>query len=212
MKLKSAIDGFFTGMILQLALGPLFFYIVGIAINSNFKTAFAAIIAVVVVDYIYIILSIAGIGAILEKEKIKKVVSIISSIILLIFGIYFIYNALFSTINISNDNYSISIIGTFTTAFILTISSPLTIIFWSSIFTTKSVEKGYKKSELLFFGLAAGFATLLFLTLAVYIISLFRSNIPLIVITILNIIVGSLISIYGVVRLFKGLQKIKTTC
>ena len=75
--MKPLLKGLFTGLFLQLAIGPVFFFILGITINSNFINVLSAITAVTLVDYIYIALSLLGLSKIIEKEKIKVIVGII---------------------------------------------------------------------------------------------------------------------------------------
>jgi threonine/homoserine/homoserine lactone efflux protein len=98
-------------------------------------------------------------------------------------------------------------LASFGSAFLLTISSPLTIVFWTSLFATKAIEKGYTKSELVPFGLAAGLATLTFLGLSVTLLSIVKASIPMVVIRVLNVIVGALLITYGIIRLVKTYRK-----
>jgi len=84
--MKPLVNGLLTGLFLQLAIGPVFFYILGITVDSSFSNSLAAILAVTIVDYIYITLSIIGLGKLLEKEKVKKVFGIIGSIVLILFA------------------------------------------------------------------------------------------------------------------------------
>jgi fluoride ion exporter CrcB/FEX len=92
----------------------------------------------------------------------------------------------------------------------LTVSSPLTIVFWTSLFATKAIEKGYSKRELVPFGFAAGLATLSFLSLSVTLLSLIKASIPLGLIKVLNVVVGALLIAYGIVRLVKTWRKTLT--
>lgn len=65
-------DGLIAGLFLQLALGPVFFYIHGIALDSTFGDVLFAVSAVTLVDYLYIILSIV----IVEDEEIVALLSL----------------------------------------------------------------------------------------------------------------------------------------
>ena len=89
-------------------------------------------------------------------------------------------------------------------------SVPLSIVFFTGLFSTKAIEYNYTKKELYFFGLGTGFSTLLFMGGAVLIFSLSRETIPTIVIQILNILVGGLIIGYGITRLAKLLKERKS--
>ncbi|HSO66232.1 MAG TPA: hypothetical protein VLP30_00140, partial [Desulfatirhabdiaceae bacterium] len=81
-----------------------------------------------------------------------------------------------------------------------TISSPLTIVFWTSLFASKALEYGYTRKQLTMFGVSAGLTTLLFLGSTVVIVSFTKTSIPSLLVTILNAIVGVVLMIYGVIR------------
>jgi len=79
----------------------------------------------------------------------------------------------------------------------------MTIVFFTSLFTTKALEYNYTKKELIIFGLGTGLATFLFMGLAAIIFSLIKGSIPTVLVQILNFMVGGLLIGYGVVRLVK---------
>lgn len=197
-------NGLITGLVLQLAIGPVFFFIINLTLQKSLGDGFAGVIAVTLGDYLYITLAILGIGKLLEKKKIKKALSIISSIILILFGIFMIKSVLNSNTTITANSTSTNLLSSFSAVFFLTISSPITIVMWTSLFITKAVENNYSKRELFIFGLSAGLATLLFMGTAVIILSSIKSAIPTSLIQILNIIVGSLLILYGLIRLKKN--------
>ena len=201
------LKGFTTGIILQIAIGPVFVFILNISLQYGILNGLFAVLGVTVVDYLYIVLAIFGVGKFLEIKKVKKIFSIISSIVLIIFGIYLFKKGILFH---SNDQLTIirtSLWGSFMSTFILTLSSPLTILFWTSIFTNKAIEYSLDKNELVFFGLSAGLATLVFLGCSVSIFSLFNLMIPTIVFQILNIFVGSLLIGFGIIRIMKDFKK-----
>jgi len=195
------ISGIKTGLFLQLAIGPVFFYIVGISIESNFTNSLLAVLAVTIADYIYIALSIIGIGKLLQKERIKRIFGLMSSIILMLFGIMILYKGLS---HISRPQQISSLVWTplnsFVSAFILTISSPLTIVFWSSIFSAKAIENNYRRNALILFGVGAGSATFIFLSLAMGVLAILKTNIPDLMVQIMNCLVGLILIYYGVMR------------
>lgn len=154
-------------------------------------------------DYIYITLSIAGVGKLLEKVKAKRILDYGSAIALIIFGLLMTI----STINLNNESLinqqSQSGLSTLVAVFFLTLSSPLTIIFWTSIFTARSIEYSLTKNELIIFGISAGLATFLFLALSVFVISLLKTSIPAMVVPIVNLVVAIVLLYYGIIRLIK---------
>ncbi len=201
------LSGFLTGLILQIAIGPVFFFILNLSLQKTVIDGMFAVIAVTIVDYIFIALAVSGVGKLLEKPKIKLMLGMISSLVLILFGIIMIVSISPGSQISSPDNLMESdYISSFISAFLLTISSPLTIVFWTSLFAAKAIEKGYTQKELILFGIAAGFATLLFLGSAVALLSVMKTSIPITLLKALNIAVGSLLMIYGTIRLFKIVQ------
>lgn len=202
--LATMLDGFLTGLILQIAIGPVFFFILNVSLQKSVLDGLIAVVAVALVDYLYIALAVVGVGKLLEKTKIKLAMGITSSLVLIVFGIIMILsinqsNPLGNPNRLIESNY----IASFMSALLLTISSPLTIVFWTSLFATKAIEKGYAQSQLIGFGAAAGLATLFFLGSSVTLLSIIRASIPLALLKTLNTAVGLLLIIYGTSRFGK---------
>ena len=201
--------GLLTWIIIQLALGPVFFFIMNIVLQKWLLDGFAGVLAVTSVDYFYITLSIFGIGRLLGHKKVKNIFALVSPIVLIIFGTFMIWkilatHALTATVSSESD-----FLGSFVSVFLLTISSPVTIVFFTSIFSTKAVEHNYTKKNLIVFGLGTWLATFLFMWAMILTVSLFHGIIPSIVVNILNILVGWLLIVYGGVRFYKTLRKKK---
>jgi len=204
--MKIFINGLSTGLLLQLAVGPVFFFIINLTLQRSIIDGFVAVLAVTIVDYFYITLAILGIGKLLEKKKVKKIFGIVSSTVLIIFGGIIINDVIGSDISIDVDATPSNLLTSFMSVFFLTISSPMTIVFFTSLFATKAIEYNYTKRELLIFGLSTGSATIIFLGTSVILFSVIGGAIPFIVIRLLNILVGVLLIGYGTVRLAKAFK------
>lgn len=205
--MKMLINGLLTGLTLQLAIGPVFFFIVNLSLQKTILDGFAGVLAVTLVDYIYITLSIFGIGKVLDHKKTKQTFGTISSSILIIFGMLMLKDVIAGVVSNSSIITSTDIFSSFASVFFLTISSPMTIIFFTSLFTAKAVEYSYTKKELLLFGLGTGLATFVFMGLSVILFSLIKGTVPLILIQTLNGIVGCLLIGYGGIRLWGIVKK-----
>ncbi len=194
-------------MILQLAIGPIFLYIAGLTTYHSTANGFAAVAAVSVVDYLFIVLAIMGVGKLLERKRIKKVMAVGSSVVLIIFGYMMIKDAITSfSASLSMNQGSAGLVNSFSKAFLLTASSPLTIVFWTGIFTARSIEKGFNRKQLWVFGIAAGSTTPLFLGGTVVVFSLLRNTISFGFAPWLNLGVGIVLITYGCVRLVQMLR------
>ena len=95
---------------------------------------------------------LAGLGAskILERESVKKVIKVLGTIVLVIFGMNIILNA-FGIHMIPGLALQPNSSSAFVQGIILTLSNPITIIFWGSVLTTKIVEDCFGKKELFIF-------------------------------------------------------------
>jgi threonine/homoserine/homoserine lactone efflux protein len=200
-------NGLATGLFLQLAIGPVFFFIINLTLQRSLLDGLMGVLAVTVVDYFYIMLAVLGVGELLENARIKRTFGVVSSLVLIIFGLILARNIMSSGVSMSTAIGSTNLISSFTSVFLLTITSPMTIIFFTGIFAAKALEYNYSKRELLIFGFGTGLATLVFMTASVIALSLVKGNIPILLMQILNLIVGCLLIGYGVVRLLTASKK-----
>lgn len=198
------LSGFLTGLVLQIAVGPVFFFILNISLQKTVIDGWFAVLAVTIVDYFYITLAVLGIGKLLETPKMKRGLAIASSIVLMFFGILMIAAIQPDHIDhIPNTGFESNYISSFLATFLLTLSSPLTIVFWTGLFASKAIEKGYATRQLSIFGMAAGSATFVFLGISVTLFSFIRASIPVAVLTVSNIAVGTLLIFYGMIRFYR---------
>ncbi len=201
-------NGLLTGLILQLAVGPVFFFVAGTAMQKPAAAGYAAVLGVAAADYLYIALALIGAGKLLERRKIKRSLAILSSLVLVLFGAFMIYTARGGSVPYPDDaGISGGAASSLAAGFLLTMSSPLTIVFWTGMFAARSIEYNLGGKELWAFGLSAGSATILFLGAAVMILSSARAMAPGTVILVLNIAVGLILILYGVWRLMKLPEK-----
>ena len=121
--------GFRFGMMLQLAVGPIALFIFQVAVNSTFFDAFTGCIGVALVDLLYIVLAILGIGILLERYSgVKKALKYFGGIVLVIFGLSILLGAVGISI-LPSISAGAGVKNVFLKSIILTISNPLTIIF-----------------------------------------------------------------------------------
>jgi threonine/homoserine/homoserine lactone efflux protein len=184
-------------MIIQLAVGPVCLYIFQSGNQRGFEYAALVVLAVALIDALYIILAILGVSIILQGQKTKLFLKFFGAFIVLIFGVNIITSELLTmkiipAINVfENTMFD----NPFYNGLIITASNPLTIIFWSGVFSSKISNDQLSKKNTIYFSVGCIFATLIFLTFIAYISSLMKSFLPTTIIKYLNITVG-LILIY----------------
>jgi threonine/homoserine/homoserine lactone efflux protein len=192
--------GFFFGLMLQLAIGPVCLFIFKTGFARGFLQAETAVLAVALVDALFIVLAISGISTLISGEKSKWALRIIGAGVVLIFGISIILAQLFE-INLlpTVDLFSGGVFNhPFFDGLLLTASNPLTILFWSGVFATKISANDFSRQDIVYFSVGCVIATLVFLTLIALAGALVRGFLPPFVIQLLNLAVGAALIFFAV--------------
>ena len=192
------------GMVLQLAVGPMCLMVFHTSATYGLFIGLSLVLAIAFVDLIYIALSGFGVAAIINKEKVKFVIKIFGCLVLVLFGANTIAGAFNFTL-IPNISLFSNISGKsiFAEGLLLTASNPLTIIFWSGVFSTQVIENNYNKTQLFYFGLGCVLSTLCFLSLIAILGTVISGFLTQTIIQILNICVGIIIIYFGLRLLLK---------
>ena len=199
---KKYFDGLKFGMLLQLAIGPMCLMVFNTAKNVNFIVAMSLVLAIALVDAFYIILAGLGVSKLLDNRKTKTIFKIIGSLVLIVFGLNIILNV-FNINIIPGLNLKPNSTNIFIQGLILTLSNPITIVFWESVLTTKIIDDKLKEKELVLFSFGLVSATLFFLTFIALLGTVLSSFIPEIISSVLNVIVGLLIILFGIKMVLK---------
>ena len=153
-------------------------------------------------DAFYITLASLGASKLLGNKKIEKIVKILGAIVLIIFGLNIILGV-FGINIIPGLNLKPNSSNAFIQGIVLTLSNPITIVFWGSVLTTKIVEENFRKKELIVFSTGLVSSTLLFLTIIAILGTILSNFIPDIISKTLNIAVGIIIICFGIKLLLK---------
>jgi len=196
--------GFKFGMLLQFAIGPVCIFIFQIASLKGFYIAEIGVLGVALIDGLFISIASLSIASIIDRKNIRIFLKIFGAAILFIFGLSTVLSQFdisflpsLSIQNISNSN------NVFTRAIILTISNPLTIIFWTGVFSSKVAEENMKRKDIYSFGFGALFSTIFFLTLIVLLGSFAKEFFSTNVLQIMNIAVGFLLMYFSIRMILK---------
>ena len=121
---------------------------------------------------------------------------------LIIFGINIILNV-FNINIIPGLNLKPTSTNIFIQGLILTLSNPITIVFWGSLLTTKIIEDKLDKRNLALFAVGLVSSTLIFLTFVALLGTMLSNFIPEKVSSIMNVVVGGLIIFFGLKMVLK---------
>ncbi len=196
--------GFRFGMLLQLAVGPVALFIFQMAALSGVQAAYTGVMGAVLVDSIFIVAAIMGIGAIIEKRQAAFILKVFGALILIVFGLSTLLGIFgFSFIPSLNLAQSADTGTVFQRAVLITASSPLTILFWAGVFSAKVAEAKMVRHEIYIFGIGALLSTIFFLSVVVIFGNFSGRFLPDFAILLMNAIVGLLLIFFGVKMFFK---------
>lgn len=196
--------GFKFGMLLQLAIGPVCLFIFNTAVNKGFWQALSGVGAVALVDALYIFIAVVGIGAFLKEKKFQQIFKYFGGIVLVLFAVGIILGVFgISIMPKLNFNVANNKAEPIFYALLLTLSNPLTILFWSGIFGAKILEEKLTQKEIVLFSIGCVFATLVFLVLISLLGRILGYYFPQYLINILNITVGIFIFYFGIKLIVK---------
>lgn len=193
------LKGFKFGMLLQFAIGPVCLFIFQMASLNGFYIGEMGVMGVTLVDGLFIIVAILGVASIIDRKNIRVCLKVFGAAILFVFGLSTILSqfdiGFLPSLSIQNVSSSSNV---FTRAIIITASNPLTIIFWTGVFSTKLAEENTKRQDIYLFGFGAVLSTMFFLTIIALIGSFAKVFLSTNVVQILNIIVGFLLICFGI--------------
>lgn len=156
------LEGLAFGLILQVSVGPVCIAVLHKALTQGFRHAFAMVWGAAVVDALYILLSVIGVSALLQIGSVRKVVGFIGALLLIYFGIRYL-RAPAQTARVEHRDESA--FRSFTFGVGLTLTNPLTILFWAGVLGAMMSTHTFKHSGgVLYFAAGCVVATLLFLT------------------------------------------------
>jgi threonine/homoserine/homoserine lactone efflux protein len=193
------IKGFRFGMLLQLAVGPICLMVFNTSASEGLLYGLLLVMAITLIDGLYITLSGVGVAAMLNHERIKLVIKLFGCVVLVLFGLSTITGALDKELLPSLTLFhSDGVRNIFLKGLIMTASNPLTIIFWSGVFSSQVIQHGLKKQQLIWFGFGCVLSTLTFLSLVAILGKMVGSFLPPGIITGMNVVVGGLLIVFGI--------------
>ncbi len=191
--------GFRFGLLLQAAIGPVCLFVFNSAIAQGFFTAFTAISAVVLADALMITISLLGASLLFRKRRFAWFSQILGGFVLIIFGLDMVLNVFGVRVVPGFTLFQVNtVMSLFLQTLLLTLSNPLTILFWGGVLASKIAENEWTRAELVSFAFGCVLATGVFMTLIAALGSFVVVLLPPIILQGLNIVVGAVICGYGV--------------
>jgi threonine/homoserine/homoserine lactone efflux protein len=160
--MSDLLAGLAFGLILQVSVGPVCIAVLHRGISQGFRYAFAMVWGVALVDALYIVLSVIGVSALLQVGPVRSAVGLAGALLLVYFGIRYLRGPA-ATAQVEHG--SGSLLNSFTFGLGLTLTNPLTILFWAGVLgATMSTHTFARTDSVAYFSAGCVLATLLFLT------------------------------------------------
>lgn len=158
------VQGLGFGLILQISVGPVCIAVLHRGISHGFRHAWAVAWGAALVDTLYIILSVLGVSALMQVEAARLAVGIAGALLLAFFGVRYL-RAPAEAEQGRPARAGGSVLGSFSFGVGLTLTNPLTILFWAGVLgATMSTRTFAAQNGVVLFAAGCIAATLLFLT------------------------------------------------
>lgn len=150
------LNGLFTGLVLMLAVGPSFFFLIRLGMNRGFLTGLSFAFGIFLSDVVLITLIVYGFSALFSQLWFKEVFSYVTAVVVLAAGLY--------TLLKPQKDYSLQLGETKSRyyyifqGFGLNIINPFTIGVWLVVLANAQAEFGYHGFRRLLF--VAGMLTM----------------------------------------------------
>ncbi|MCU4989557.1 LysE family translocator [Bacillus cereus] len=193
----------FLGLSLSAPMGPINAAQLEKGIRSGFFHAWILGIGALLADVIYMALVYLGVIHFLEKDIIKLFLWSFGAFVLIYTGIESLKNA--NQISISNTRNDDSIIKSFFSGFFMSLSNPLTILFWLGIFGSilAKAASSYNKEQLLLYSFGIILGIFIWDITMASTSSIFRKILNDRILSLITVVSGISLIIYG---LYFGFQ------
>jgi threonine/homoserine/homoserine lactone efflux protein len=155
-------QGLLFGMVLQLSVGPVCISVLQTAIACSFAPAFMMTLGVVLADSAYVILALLGVSSLMQIPPLRIGIGLMGALLLLYFGTR---SLLSNAKRPADTTLARGGWGSLRNGFLLTLSNPLTILFWAGVFGGLIASGPFATHWAAYvFGAGCVSATLVFLT------------------------------------------------
>ena len=189
--------GFRFGMLLQLAVGPVCLLTFNLSAGGGFLAGWQVALAAALADTLFIAMSGAGAAAFVGRARVKTVVRWVGCLVLAVFGVNMVLNALGVPFLPDFALFRAEGGSPFLQGLVLTAANPLTIVFWSGMFTAQIMKYSWDRRQLRLFAAGCVLSTLLSLTAVAALGAVLSGFLPPIAMQILNAAVGAALVLYG---------------
>ncbi len=128
------LTGILLGLSTLLFIGPVFFYLLKISIESGTKAGFSVALGIIVGDIICVLLAVYGFGSFFEQPEIQKTFAGIGGLLLFFFGVKYVLKPQISTIHTDKIKGN-TLFKYFINGFLINFINPFVFAVWFGFYT-----------------------------------------------------------------------------
>lgn len=198
------LQGIIPGLILSVAIGPVFFMLITTSLNNGFRKAMVLEAGIIIGDAFCILLAVLGLQAILSKEEYRQGLTITGGIILILFGFFSWKKAGQAVIEGKESVGLVSNFKLFWKGFFFNISNPSVVFFWMAAVGIAINEFKNDKTKVIPYFAATLLTVFMIDVLKAFMAFRVKKFLSPENLTKMNRIAGLAIFIFGLLILYKG--------
>lgn len=193
-------NGLKLGIVLAFLIGPVFFTIIQTSIERGFRNGVLVSLGVSLSDLMYVTICYFGLVQFINNPQFRIFLAYAGGGILILFGVYQLFiksrRRMTAPLDGSSEKKSYRY---FAKGFVINGMSPMVLIFWIGAISIASLDFGYTKGIEFFIFFATVLGTVLLTdVLKAYLADKLRSLITHRLMTIVNVVVGICLIVFGV--------------
>ena len=198
-EMEIVFNGLKLGIILAFLIGPVFFTIIQTSVERGFRNGVLVSLGVSLSDVMYVAICYFGLVQFINNPQFRFYLAFAGGGILILFGIYHLFvksrRSMIAPINVASEK---KMYRYFVKGFIINGMSPMVLIFWIGAISIASLDFGYSKGFEFFIFFSTVLGTVLSIDiLKAYLADKLRILITQRLMTIINVVVGICLIIFG---------------
>lgn len=198
-------QGIELGVVLAFLIGPVFFTIIQTSLEKGFSKGVLVSLGVSLSDMLYVAVCYFGLAQILQQPMAKKYLAFVGGVVLIGFGVYHLFIKSRKQLMLKESVAGTGHVRYVIKGFIINGLSPMVLVFWLATISAASVNFGYAthREYLIFFTALLG-TVLATDILKAYLAGRLRKLIQPRILSVVHIVVGIALMLFGIRLLFVG--------
>lgn len=142
--MEVVLKGIFSGLVLAILVGPVFFTLLQTSIERGFKSGVWVAVGIAMSDSLYVALSYLGLSNLFSSEKFQVYLAYFGGAIILCFGVYYLFIKSRKTLNFNPEHVQEkSSFRLMAKGFVINGFNPMVLLFWIGTISIATGQLGY---------------------------------------------------------------------